>query len=116
MIAANRAAAANAPPDQPNLVPRLHELAVALRTRYQREGRSADLDDAITVARRAVYRMPTDHPDRAIYLIDLAGLLWTRFQLGDQLTDLDDSVTANRHAAERSRWTASTRTAAPVQP
>jgi hypothetical protein len=100
VIAANRAAAANAPPDQPNLVPRLHELAVALRTRYQREGRSADLDDAITVARRAVYRMPTDHPDRAIYLIDLAGLLWTRFQLGDQLTDLDDSVTANRHAAE----------------
>ncbi|WP_239405388.1 CHAT domain-containing protein [Frankia sp. Cj3] len=72
----------------------------ALRSRFERSGVQADLDDAVTAARDAAAATPADHPDRAMYLSNLGSALCIRFERMGELADLDAAVEAGRAAAE----------------
>lgn len=71
-------------------------LALALRARYVTAGRTADLDEAITVLRGAdgLIPVPEGGMQRAVVLSNLGSLLVERFEVAGQHGDLDEAVTA----------------------
>ncbi|WP_405717347.1 tetratricopeptide repeat protein [Streptomyces sp. NBC_01537] len=91
---------AHTPADHPDRDGRLGNLGGALRTRFERSGTVADLDEAITVYRQAVEATPTDYPDRAAMLSNLGNALRTRFERSGAEADLDAAVTVYRQAVE----------------
>ncbi len=58
----------------------LSNLGRALRTRFERTGQLADLDQAITVGREAIDATPAGHPGRPGRLSGLGSTLQTRFE------------------------------------
>jgi tetratricopeptide (TPR) repeat protein len=76
----------------------LSNLGSALRTRFERTGRLADLDQAIQAAQNAIAATPTDHPYRAGYLSNLGSALQARFERTGRLADLDQAIQAAQDA------------------
>ncbi|MCB8901246.1 MULTISPECIES: CHAT domain-containing protein [unclassified Streptomyces] len=73
---------------------------VALRLRYEREGRSEDLDDAVTALRRAEAAAGTGHPERNLVLSGLSAALRERYELRGALDDLMEAVRVARAAVD----------------
>lgn len=69
-------------------------LAIGLRTRYERSGNISDLSESVQTARQAVELTPTDSPERANRLLTLGYALQDTFELTDALPDLDAAVEA----------------------
>jgi hypothetical protein len=84
--------------DQPYRALISSNLAAALRARFGRTGRLADLDEAITAGRNAVADTPPHDPDRPGRLSSLGNALLTRFERTGHLADLDEAITAGRNA------------------
>ena len=76
----------------------LSNLGVALRTRFERTGDQADLDEAVTAGRHAVAATPPDHPDRAGRLSNLGVALRARFERTGGQADLDEAIAVGRDA------------------
>lgn len=72
----------------------LSDLGNALQMRFERTGRAADLDEAITWFERAVDRSPTDPR----LLSNLGNALRLRYQSEQRAEDLDRAVTVGRRA------------------
>ncbi|MET9760640.1 CHAT domain-containing protein [Streptomyces sp. NPDC006372] len=86
----------------PDRQSRLHDLATALNSRYQRFRSATDLQDAINAFQELNDHAPVDHPDvlRIDEISSLAELLSARYQLHQRLPDLDkliDALTALVH-------------------
>src|SRR5439155_7996312 len=86
------------PHGHPNRPAVLNNLALALRTRYERTGATSDLDAAIQYVQQSVEATPSDAPDRTYRLGNLADSLRERFERTDSLADLDSALEAG-HAA-----------------
>jgi tetratricopeptide (TPR) repeat protein len=78
----------------------LSNLGGALQARFDRTGKLAYLDEAVTTLREAADATPADHPDRARALSNLGGALHVRFDRTGELTDLNAAVTAGRKAVD----------------
>ena len=76
----------------------LNNLGNSLQIRFVRTGSSADLDEAIQVAREAVTTTLKEHTDRTRWLSNLANALQARFARKGDLTDLDEAIRADREA------------------
>ncbi|MBW4705199.1 CHAT domain-containing protein [Micromonospora sp. RL09-050-HVF-A] len=85
-----------------NLTGRLSNLGLALRARFERTGRAADLDESIAVHRRAVALTPATDPERSRYLSNLGLALRLRFEHRGEPTDLSEAVAVTRQAIESS--------------
>ncbi|MFF3137676.1 CHAT domain-containing tetratricopeptide repeat protein [Streptomyces mirabilis] len=88
------------PTDDPKRFAHLHNLGAALRSRFQRSGVLADLDDAVTTGRAAVEAIPTDHPHRAAMLSGLGNALRDRFERVGDLADVHEAIDLLRAAVE----------------
>jgi tetratricopeptide (TPR) repeat protein len=75
-------------------------LTTMLGSRFERIGKSRDLEDAITTGRRAVQATPPDHPNLSMYLHSLGNKLVSRFERGSEMKDLEDAVDIARRAVE----------------
>ncbi|MEV4693553.1 tetratricopeptide repeat protein [Micromonospora echinospora] len=80
------------PTDHPDIAGRLSNLSVALRIRFDRDGRPADLDQAVEVGLAAVAVGAADHRDRGRHLYNAGGHLHLRFLRGGALIDLDQAI------------------------
>jgi hypothetical protein len=67
-------------------------LAVALRNRGRLTGSSADLAEAVGLARSAVELSPPGTPERSICVSNLVAALRTRFERTDDGRDLDEAI------------------------
>ena len=76
----------------------LTNLAVALRTRFERTGTVADLDAAIDAVRTAVQAAGAEHPERAKMLSELGAALRSRSARTGESADLDAAIAAPRAA------------------
>jgi tetratricopeptide (TPR) repeat protein len=74
-------------------------LGTALRARFERTGRLADLDQAVILHREASDAIAANDPERARYLSNLGNALWTRFGRTEEQQDLDQAVTLLAEAA-----------------
>ncbi|WP_318211741.1 CHAT domain-containing protein [Streptomyces sp. SJL17-1] len=72
----------------------------ALRLRYEREGRSEDLDAAVTALREAEAAAGTGHPERSLVLSALCAALRERYERRGALDDVMDAVRIGRAAVE----------------
>ncbi|MGW4995105.1 CHAT domain-containing protein [Streptomyces mirabilis] len=88
------------PTDDPKRLAHLHNLGAALRSRFQRSGMLADLDDAVAAGRAAVEATPTDHPRQAAMLSGLGNALRDRFEQVGDLADVHEAIHLLRAAAE----------------
>jgi tetratricopeptide (TPR) repeat protein len=83
------------PPDAPELVKRLCNLAAFHKTRYDRSRTAEDLDTAIELIRRAAVGSATSSPaDQHAAFRNLGSLLAARFEAVADSDDLDASVRA----------------------
>ncbi|MFE5946450.1 CHAT domain-containing protein [Streptomyces sp. NPDC056480] len=73
---------------------------VALRLRYEHEGRPEDLDAAVTALRRAEAAAGTGHPERNLVLSGLCAALRERYERRGALDDLTDAVRVARAAVD----------------
>ncbi|WP_432991832.1 hypothetical protein [Dactylosporangium sp. CA-233914] len=73
------------------------KLATTLRMRFEHAGRAADLDEAETLARRALSGGGPDRPER---LATLATVLHSRYEHGNDPGALDAAIDAYRAAAD----------------
>lgn len=71
---------------------RLHNLSVALHSRFRRTGAIDDLERSIEINRHAVMLTPSSHPDLAAYLTSLASVLLSAFERTGDLADLDQAI------------------------
>ena len=69
-----------------------HNLGVALRARFERDGSAPDLDRAIGLVEDAVAATDPNHPNRAMYLSGLGLYLRARFELSGSSDDLNQAV------------------------
>ncbi|KAF7976821.1 hypothetical protein HWV62_5500 [Athelia sp. TMB] len=80
------------PPDRPDRLSSLNDLANALSTRFGKLGQIADLEQAISYHHDALELYPHGHPDRSISLNNLASALSIRFDQLGQITDLEQAI------------------------
>ena len=80
------------PTDHPDVPGRLSNLGVALRIRFERDGRPEDLDQAVKAGLAAVAVDAAVHRDRGGHLYNAAGHLNLRFRRGGSLVDLDQAI------------------------
>src|SRR5205807_2117644 len=73
-------------------------LAITLLTRVESAGTTADLAEAVELARRAVAANPDDGPDRATVLSNLGTAVFARFERTGSSDDLDEAIQAWRAA------------------
>ncbi|KAF8177479.1 CHAT domain-containing protein [Mycena galopus ATCC 62051] len=76
----------------------LHNLATALKTRFDQRGDSKDLEEAIELHREALALHVPPHPHRGGSLNDLANALETRFEQKKKLNDIDEAIELHREA------------------
>ncbi|VDB96094.1 unnamed protein product [Peniophora sp. CBMAI 1063] len=79
-------------------VAKLRLRGLLLQEEYERFGNPADLDAAISVARRAVGLTPEDHPDQPLLLNSLGNYLRDRFGREGALDDLESAIRLHRLA------------------
>jgi hypothetical protein len=91
-IAIFRRAAPIKPAGHPDRLMCLSNLSTALTARFERQGRLADLHEAIDAGRSAVDAAVINDPNYAIYAANLATALRTRFQRLGHVADLDEAV------------------------
>ena len=82
-------------PDRPGL---LCNRGKALRSRYRRTARTADLRAAVDIGEQSVSATPTDHSGRPMFLANLAETLHEWYAFTDRPADLDDAVDTARAA------------------
>ena len=89
----------------PDDVPPLRFLAMALAERFAVVMDIDDLNKAIGYMRKAVHLCPLEHPHHSLYLSDLASLLLRRFVAGNDsdLADLEESVETAYTALQAAR-------------
>ena len=100
-IAPPRASRRRAVKEIPSAIPLatlLSNLGLGLQTRYERDGRAADLDEAIELSREALALTPPDSPDRAGRLSNLGSGLQTRYERAGRPADLDEAIERGREA------------------
>ena len=84
---------------QPNHSSALHNLYIALFTRFHQLGRMGDLENhAISSHREALTLYPPGHPDRSTSLMNLANALLTRFEQLGRVEDLEDAISSHHEA------------------
>ncbi|EXG81112.1 CHAT domain-containing protein [Cryptosporangium arvum] len=88
--------------DSPGYPAVMSNYGVALRTRFEQSGSTADLDEAIRVSRDAANRASDDHPDRAALHANLALALLGRFTIAEDRADLDEAIGAQDQAVDGS--------------
>jgi CHAT domain-containing protein len=76
-------------------------LADLLYHRFTQRGAISDLEEALSLERRALERRPQGHPDRALSLATVAAYLYARFVALGTLSDLDEAVALERDALAR---------------
>ncbi|KAG2738274.1 hypothetical protein P692DRAFT_20882755 [Suillus brevipes Sb2] len=77
---------------------RLNNLAAHLSTRFDHQGNSEDLDQAIALHREALALRPVGHTDRSSSLNNLASGLSTHFDHRGNAEDLDQAIALAREA------------------
>ena len=88
------------PAGRPERAERLSNLGAALRTRSERGGDGADLEEAISVGRQAVQAAQADHPSRGDCLTNLGNSLARRFERSGDGADLEEAISIGRQAVE----------------
>ncbi|KAF7985618.1 hypothetical protein HWV62_3939 [Athelia sp. TMB] len=83
------------------LAPAFQNLAIALRTRFDKLGHMPDLEQAITFHRGVIDMLPSGHPDSSAAIGYLAQALSVRFDQSGQKADLQQVITLNCGALER---------------
>jgi tetratricopeptide (TPR) repeat protein len=78
----------------------LDNLGKRLSDRYTRIGKTEDLEEAISHARRAVEITPQDHPNLAIWLNNLGNMLSYQYARTDKTEDLEEAISHARRAVE----------------
>ncbi|KAJ7448838.1 tetratricopeptide repeat-containing protein [Mycena galericulata] len=78
----------------------LNNLAIAIYTRFERQGDPEDIDEAITLHRQALEIRAPPHPLRASSLNNLANAVGTRFKLQGDPKDIDEAIILHREALE----------------
>ncbi|KZV62715.1 TPR-like protein [Peniophora sp. CONT] len=73
---------------------------LSLLARFARTGEVADLEQAISVYRRAVELAPDDYPDKPLLPDSLGCSFRLRFERTGELEDLEWAISFQRHAAE----------------
>lgn len=58
----------------------------------------ADLEETITVTRKAVELTTADHPDRVIWLNNLGRKLQSRYERTGEMADLEEAIRVTRQA------------------
>ena len=84
-------------------------LGYALQSRYERDGKRADLDATIAASEQALELTPAGDPDRPAALSNLATALLLRFRLTGSLTDVDAAAEKLRVALSQSTAAAGSR-------
>ncbi|MEU2042684.1 CHAT domain-containing protein [Nocardia niwae] len=84
--------------DDLNWVRTLSNCGVTYRMRYERDGVSADLEQAIVLGERAVSAAPPDHPHRPAMLSNLGLAYQVRYERGGAESDLDRAVELGEQA------------------
>ena len=97
-VAALRRAPAEVAEDHPGRAGMLSNLGIALNARFERDGDTAALDEAIDATREAVSATPAGHPNRALYLSNLGIALHTRYEFAGDLANLDEAVARSGEA------------------
>jgi diguanylate cyclase (GGDEF)-like protein len=90
---ARRAAA-----EEPGGYRTLFELAIALRTRFERSREAADLDESISMIRQALRVASSGEGDRWVMTSQLSATLRTRFEGSGNVEDLEEAVAFARQA------------------
>ncbi|KAH9475698.1 hypothetical protein JR316_0011257 [Psilocybe cubensis] len=81
----------------------LHNLAHALKTRFDCMGLPEDLRECIDMHRQVFNSLPQSHPDRPIYTINLANAIMARYDLSGQEADLHSSIAMYQEAVDLER-------------
>ncbi|KDR83220.1 hypothetical protein GALMADRAFT_874858 [Galerina marginata CBS 339.88] len=76
----------------------LNNLANALKARFEQQGASNDLNEAISLHREALLLQPATHPDHSTSLNNLANVLHTRFEQQGTSNDLDEAISLHQDA------------------
>ncbi|KAF8832996.1 hypothetical protein BDN67DRAFT_860461, partial [Paxillus ammoniavirescens] len=85
-------------PGQPEWVDWKCDLAIALRLRFEHQGRKQDLEEAILSYRQMLSWTPRARAKHCRALINLASELITRFQQGSDRKDLEEAIQHHRDA------------------
>ena len=76
----------------------LNNLVISFRSRFERLGNVADLDEALTAQRQAVCLAPDDHSERLGSLNGLRICLRSRFECLANIADLNEAITTQQQA------------------
>lgn len=76
----------------PNRAAALSELSVLLYNRYEGEGNSEDLNQAIKYCHDAIHLIPKGGPDKAECLSNLGVFLRMRYERDRKLDDLNQAI------------------------
>ncbi|EXL39660.1 hypothetical protein FOCG_17747 [Fusarium oxysporum f. sp. radicis-lycopersici 26381] len=71
---------------------------IMLASQYERTGNFADMEEAISVDRRAVNASPEDHPDRPVWLHNLGNVFGHQYERTGVMSDLDEAISVTRQA------------------
>ncbi|KAF8903428.1 tetratricopeptide repeat-containing protein [Gymnopilus junonius] len=88
------------PITHPNYPAALNNLANVLWTRFKQQGAPSDLNEAISLARKALELVPLPNPAHSVVLDTLASILQTQFEQQGVLSDLDEAVALNKQALD----------------
>ncbi|MFD0356655.1 tetratricopeptide repeat protein [Streptomyces sp. NPDC127110] len=91
------------PPGDPQHHRILHDLGSSLRSRFERKGDRADLDEAVEIGRQTVLMTrpgAPGHPDHAGMLSELGNALMARFHSAADRSDLDEAIECHRRAVD----------------
>jgi tetratricopeptide (TPR) repeat protein len=111
MVEAARAAVANCTTTDRAAAGYLHNLAVALRDRFEHTGDLAELDEAIRLAHQGIDRTPPGHALRTGRLADLGAIYFTRYRHLGKREDLDSAIQYTRSGSPSPPNDSSTRLA-----
>lgn len=79
---------------------RLHNLSVALHSRFKRTGTMEDLNRSIALNRQVVESTPNYHPDLVIYLSSFASVLLSNFDRTGDPDSLDEAIVMAEQAVD----------------
>ncbi|EDR07690.1 uncharacterized protein LACBIDRAFT_294471 [Laccaria bicolor S238N-H82] len=86
------------PAPHPDHSQSLNYLAYSLKSRFDRQGASNDLDEAISLHQEALLLRPAPHPERSSSLNNLANALQSRFEQQGASNDLDKAISLHQEA------------------
>ncbi|KAH7022672.1 CHAT domain-containing protein [Ilyonectria destructans] len=75
-------------------------LATVIRERFARSGRTADIEEAISLGRQALAIAPEGHSDRARFRSDLGAWLGARYLTLGKTDDLEEAIRLAREAVD----------------